>query len=305
MELLEQLCGIHAPSGNEAAMKEFILEYVSKEKKHWIVQPEIFSGEQFQDCIVLVFGKKPRTAIFAHMDSIGFTVKYGNEIVKIGGPKTQTGYKLTGSDSKGPIECEMDAPEGSKKSFYTFEREIERGTDLVFKCDFRQSKEYIQSCYMDNRLGCWNALKVAETLEEGIICFSTYEEVGGGSVGFLGKFIYEKYGIQQALISDITWITKGVKDGKGVVISMRDRGIPRRIYINQIIHLADQSGIDYQLEVEDAGGSDGLQLQAAPYPFDWCFIGAAEDNVHTPDEKVHRHDIDCMVKLYQYLMKHL
>ena len=61
---------------------------------------------------------------------------------------------------------------------------------------------------MDNRLGVWNALKVAEKLENGIICFSAWEEHGGGSVGYLAKFIYEKYGVKQALISDITWVTE-------------------------------------------------------------------------------------------------
>ena len=44
---------------------------------------------------------------------------------------------------------------------------------------------------MDNRLGVWNALKVAEKLENGIICFSAWEEHGGGSAGYLAKFIYE------------------------------------------------------------------------------------------------------------------
>ena len=146
---------------------------------------------------------------------------------------------------------------------------------------------------------------MAETLENGIICFSCYEETGGGSVGYLGKYIYETYGVRQALISDITWITDGVKHGKGVAISMRDRGIPRRSYLNKIIALAKESNIPFQLEVEDAGGSDGNQLQASPYPFDWCFIGAAEDNVHTPDEKVHKNDIQAMTDLYKYLMEKL
>ena len=36
------------------------------------------------------------------------------------------------------------------------------------------------------------------------------EEHGGGSVGYLAKFIYEKYGVKQAHISDITWVTEGV-----------------------------------------------------------------------------------------------
>ena len=51
--------------------------------------------------------------------------------------------------------------------------------------------------------------------------------------------------------------------------------------------------------------SDGRELQLSPYPWDWCFIGAAEENVHTPFEKVHKKDIEGMVKLYQVLMKEL
>ncbi|MEC7944727.1 MAG: M20/M25/M40 family metallo-hydrolase, partial [Bacteroidota bacterium] len=138
-----------------------------------------------------------------------------------------------------------------------------------------------------------------------VICFSCWEEVGGGSVGYLGKYIYEKWSVRQALISDITWVTEGVKHGKGVVISRRDSGLPRRSYVDRILKLADESGIPYQIEVESAGGSDGNQLQKSSYPFDWCFVGAPEDHVHSPDEKVHKKDIEAMVQLYTYLMKHL
>ncbi|MDC3253202.1 hypothetical protein OAU25_03015 [Crocinitomicaceae bacterium] len=115
----------------------------------------------------------------------------------------------------------------------------------------------------------------------------------------------ENHGVYQALISDITWVTEGVKHGGGVAISMRDRGLPRRTYLRKIIELADASGVKYQLEVESSGGSDGGVLQKSDLPIDWCFIGAAEDNVHTPDEKVFKYDIACMVELFQYLMKHL
>ena len=86
---------------------------------------------------------------------------------------------------------------------------------------------------------------------------------------------------------------------------MRDSGIPRKSYVNKIINLAKQSQIPFQLEVENAGGSDGNALQRSPYPFDWCFIGAPEDNVHSPDEKVHKSDIESMFKMYDYLMKNL
>ena len=75
--------------------------------------------------------------------------------------------------------------------------------------------------------------------------------------------------------------------------------------IKQIIALAKKSGIKFQLEVENAGGSDGNALQKSPYPIDWCFIGAPEENVHLPTEKVHKEDVEGMHQLYSYLMKYL
>lgn len=305
MELLEKMCGIHAPAGGEQPMTKFVLDYIQSRKNEWKVEPEIFHGDGFQDCIVMVFGK-PRTAVFAHLDSIGFTVKYDNEIVKVGGPVTREGIDLVGMDSNGSIETKLTIKDtDGVKSLHVIDRSLDRGTTLTFKPNFRENDSFVQCCYMDNRLGVWNALKLAETLEDGVICFSCWEEHGGGSVGYLAKFIYENYNVKQALISDITWVTKGVKHGEGVVISMRDSGLPRRSYINRIIDLAKDSAVPFQLEVENAGGSDGNALQRSPYPFDWCFIGAPEDYVHSPDEKVHKKDIECMTALYKYLMKNL
>jgi putative aminopeptidase FrvX len=196
----------------------------------------------------------------------------------------------------------IEDEDGSKELKYVFERDIDRGTILTFRPDFRETDEYIQSPYMDNRLGVWNALKVAETLENGALVFSTYEEHGGNTVGFCAKYLLENYGIRQALISDITWVTHGVKHAGGVAISMRDSGLPRRSYLNKIIAIAKESGVTFQLEVESAGGSDGTMLQKSDLPIDWCFIGAPEDNVHTPDEKVFKFDIMSMVELYRFLM---
>lgn len=300
---LKKLCSIHAPSGSEYPLTDFLLDYINKNKNNWKVTPTIHSGGIFQDSIVLAFGK-PRTAIFAHIDSIGFTVGYGAQLIKIGGPQTESGYKLVGHDDQGPIECELFVNEDDDIS-YIFEREIQRGTTLTFKPEFKESTQFIESCYLDNRLGVYNALKVAETLEDGIISFSCYEEHGGGSAQFLGKFIYEEYGVRQALISDITWVTSGVQHENGVAISLRDSGIPRKRFLDQIIHIAKSSSIPYQLEVESAGGSDANALHKSPYPFDWCFIGAAEDNVHSPYEKVSKQDFESMILLYQLLMKKL
>ncbi|MDO9185312.1 MAG: M20/M25/M40 family metallo-hydrolase [Bacteroidia bacterium] len=308
MKLLKEMCSIHAPSGNEVGMTKFLLNYIKKHQKDWKVKPKVYSGDGFQDCIVLVFGK-PKTAIFAHIDSIGFTVRYGKELMKIGGPRTVDGFELVGEDSKGKVETKLkvviDKKTHETKLEYVYKRDLDRGTELTFKPNWRETKEYVQCCYMDNRLGVWNALKVAETLKDGIIVFSCWEEHGGGSVSYLQKFIYEKYGVKQALISDITWVTPGVPHGKGVAISLRDSLIPRKSYVDRIVEIAKKSKIKYQIEVEGSGGSDAKELQMAENPWDWCFIGAPEDHVHSPDEKVYKNDIEEMVKLYKLLMEKL
>jgi putative aminopeptidase FrvX len=303
MKLLKQLCEVHAPSGEEHAMKEFLLKYISKEKKNWKVEPEIIEGEQFQDCLLLKFGK-PRTAIFAHMDSIGFTVRYFNQLLPIGSPDAEMGAKLVGKDSRGSIDCELEYDK-ENHAFYRFGRTIDRGTSLTYKVNFRDTRSYIQSAYLDDRLGIYNALMVAEKLKDGVIAFGAWEEHGGGSVPYLAKYIYEQWGVRQALISDITWVSDGVEPGKGVAISMRDKNIPRKKFVDRIIHIAQKHKLDYQLEVEGMGSSDGRELQISPYPFDWCFVGAPEQNPHTPDEKVHKQDIKSMIALYERLMKEL
>ena len=302
-ELLKTLCSIHAPSGDEQAMTEYLLNYIQANKKSWKVSPEVYHGTDFQHCIILVFGT-PRTAVFAHIDNIGFTVRYGKQLVKIGGPHVSTGILLTGKDSKGSIECMLNADDEEQLT-YDFEREIDRGTTLNFKSHYRADATAVESCYLDNRLGVYVSLKLCETLEHGIIIFSCWEEHHGGSVPFLAKFIYDRYQLKQALICDITWITEGVEHGKGVVVSMRDSGIPRQVFVRKIIQYLEEGNIPFQLEVEKSGGSDGSELQRQPYPIDWCFIGAGEDFVHTPHERVFLIDIEAMIQAYSLLMKKL
>jgi putative aminopeptidase FrvX len=300
-DILKQLTDVHAPSGNEIEMTKFILNYIERYKTGWNTVPRVHFGGTLQDAILLVFGT-PKTALFAHMDSIGYTVRYGNELVKIGGPHHIDGTILTGKDSKGAIECKLRINEDENKLWYEFDREIDRGTDLVYKSNFREDDTFIQSPYLDNRMGVLCALKVAEQIKDGIICFSTYEEHGGGGAEFIGRVLYEKYHVHQAIISDITWVTNGVKHGEGVAISMRDSGIPRRSYVNRVIEIAKRRNIKYQLEVESSGGSDGNSLQRSPYPFDWCFVGAPSDYVHTANERVHKKDFEEMIKLHIGLM---
>jgi putative aminopeptidase FrvX len=302
MNLLLDLLAIQGVSGDESRISQFILEHINQRKKDWKVLPEVYSGENFHDCILLKFGS-PRTAVFAHMDTIGFMARYENQLVAVGGPEIIDGTVLVGEDSLGLIQCKLKGDEDG--FFHDFGRGIEPGTRLSFKQNVRMDDEFIQAAYLDNRLGVYNALKICEDLAHGWVVFSTYEEHGGGSMPFLLKFIQETAPIKQALISDITWVTDGVRPHEGVVISIRDKFVPRKTFLDKVIFLAKQNKIPYQLEVEESGGSDGREIQFSPYAIDWCFIGAAEDHVHSPDEKVSLLDIESMQKMYAYLLKNL
>ena len=304
MHLLRSLCRVPAPAGNEALLARFVLGHVRSHQAQWQHAPHILADERFQDCILLVFGR-PRTAVFAHLDSVGFTVRYGRQLLPIGGPRAEAGYRLVGRDSQGEIDCTLTIAAETGEWGYAFHRDLDPGTELTFHCDFRETDTTVQSCYLDNRLGVWNALRLCETLEHGIVAFSCGEEHGGGSVAYLAKFIYETYGVRQALISDITWVTEGVRAGRGCAISLRDSLIPRRAYVDRIRAIAVQSGVAHQLEVEGSGGSDAQELQRAAAPWDWCFVGAPEAHVHSPDEQVDKRDIASMLALYQVLMREL
>jgi len=236
------------------------------------------------------------------LDTVGFTVRYSNQLVPIGGPDAEEGTFLVGRDSKGAIECALEYDK-ENHALYKFGRAIDRGTTLSYRVDFKESKQFIESAYLDNRLGVYAALKTAESLTDGVIAFSCWEEHGGGTVPFLAKFIQESWAVRQAVIADITWVTDGVDLGKGVVISIRDRNIPRRVFVDRIIGIAEKHDVEFQLEVEGTGSSDGGELQRSHFPFDWCFVGAPHQHPHSSHEKVYKKDMDAMIRLYQLSMK--
>jgi len=310
-ELLRKLCAIPSTAGDEGEMAKFILKYLSENNKSFSSKPRVFSGAGFQDMVIAVFGE-PRTAIFAHTDTVAYCTAHDNELVKIGNPKAEDGAELqgyiNGKLEKAFLKIKKKKKKGEKEEEilkYTSELQFTTGTPLTYVPDWKETKQFVQSAYMDNRLGVYNALRQAHTMEHGAIVFSTYEEHGGGGAQFAGRFLQENFGVMQALISDVTLLTKHVRHKKGVVISMRDRGIPRQSYVRRIISIAEARGIPHQLEVEKAGGSDGNALQDSSYAWDWCFIGPVEDNYHCPGEKVAKVDIESMVKLYAALMEEL
>jgi putative aminopeptidase FrvX len=302
-DLLKRLCEVQSASGEEWKMKEFITTHVAENRHLWKTRPTLLEGEDYQDCVMLIFGK-PEVAAIAHMDTTGFSVRYQDQLVPIGGPEVSGDETLRGEDDLGEIECQLVLDDDGHVR-YAFGRGIATGTSLVYKSKFLEDDQFIQSPYLDNRIGIYNLLKIAETLENGALVFSCMEEHGGGLVPLLVKYLYENFSINKMFVSDVTWVTEGVHFQRGVVISYRDSSIPRKSFINEVIRTAKTHNISYQTEVEAHGASDGREIQASPYPIDWCFIGPPVEHVHTDHEKIARSDLDSMIIFYKLLMRNI
>lgn len=301
--LLEKLCSISAPSSDESRLSNFIVEYVEKYSFSWRHKPKVICGEDYQDCVMLVWGN-PRTAIVAHLDSVGFMVGYNNQLIPIGSPRCEDGTELVGFQGGKDVSCIFRCLSDGTMTFESSE-ELERGTILTYKPNFREDDEFIVSPFLDDRVGVYIALRLAHSMKNGAIIFTTGEETGAGNVKFCWRYLYKMYHIHNALISDITWITDGIEYGKGCVVSMKDTNLPRRSYVEKILAVAKRENIAIQREIESAGGSDGASLQKIPYAVNWCFVGAAQELPHSPSEKICKSDIDSMYLLYKELMEYL
>ena len=298
-KLLETLCQIQATSGDEERLKGFIIEHVNQHSASWKSVPKIIEGEGFQDNLMLVFGD-PTTAYYSHMDSIGFTCRYHNQLITIGSPEAINGDILIGNDNLGPIECAVSI-DSNGNPFHNFSRTIAPGTPLVYKPNYKKHAESITSSYLDNRLGIFALLQLAKKLEHGVLVFSTYEEHGGGSAAFLAQHLYTAYAITKSIIVDVTWVTEGIQLGHGPVVSLRDAYIPRKKFVDEITTHLDASSLVYQKEVEASGGSDGSEIQRSSLPIDWCFIGVPINNPHASNEEVNVFDIVRLISLLETL----
>ncbi|MCB0497194.1 MAG: aminopeptidase [Cyclobacteriaceae bacterium] len=303
LKLLEALCGVSSTSGNESEMKNFILQVVKKESPKWKCEPQVIEGEGFQDNLMLVFGN-PSIAFYSHMDTVGFTTRYQNQMVTIGSPEPKPDDVLVGEDSMGPVECSLKI-EKNGNVHHQFGRSIEPGTPLTYKPNFKQKDDILVSQGLDNRVGIFVLLELASTLENGALVFTTYEEHGGGSAGYLGDYLYKTFGITKSLIVDVTWATDGVHLGRGPVVSLRDAYIPRRIFVKRILNILEEHCLVYQKEVEGSGGSDGSELQKSALPVDWCFLGVASNYPHSSHEEVNVLDVTRLISVLEILSKTL
>lgn len=313
MKLLEELLAIEGTSGDEGLVTDYLVKELEKSRyglglsKCTITDAYRRShrggtngGMMRVHDNLLVWKGVPKTAIFSHMDIIGFMVGHGDALTRVGGPAPADGNPLIGTRDGKTYKAIYLADDK-----YLSDAPLPTGIRLMYDRKPQITKKRIRSAYLDDRAGVYIALKAFAACNDVALAFTTYEEEDGKGARVCAKILHDELGITQALVSDITWHTKDIKLGKGPVISLRDGYIPRQSYVNRVVDIARASGIKFQLETETAGGSDGGHLQRGETPIDWCFVGPCEKDAHSINECLDRNDLVDSIKLYGELIRKL
>ena len=296
LDLLWELLKHDSPAGDEGPLADWLETWLAREISDARV-------ERLSDSLIVTRGTKPSVAIFAHLDTTGWTLGYDKRLIRIGGPdgklgdgvrpvrRSHTGNTLARrKDGSWKVGGKTDALPGSR---------------WVYAAVPELSGGKITAPYLDNRAGVWAALQALTRCQEIAVAFTVQEETGSQGAQLCARRLYEAHGISQALVADLTWDTKHVKRGRGVAVSLRDSSLPRQRYLDQILALAETSGLPFQREVESSGGSDGAGISRSGVPMDWVFIGAPEKSPHTARECVDVSDLQGMAALLVHLVNGL
>ncbi len=294
IELLIYLQGIPGPSGDEGAIAD-----------ECVRRAEAIPGVAVSRVGDLVVAQKgsPKVAVLAHIDTVGFTLAYDRALYRIGGPNAEGGEEL--AEVQGDGRARLKVRSKDEHTTYSLSgRKGAPGSRWVYAAPLQVRKDRVRGPYLDNRAGVWNALRVLESATDVAVYFTPGEEHSGKGAAIAARMLYAE-GIRKAIISDITWHTASIKCGRGPAISLRDRSVPRRRFLDEVLAAAFASGLPFQVEVESAGGSDGTTLESSSYPIDWVFVGAPQKRPHTVTEECHLCDLAGMTDLTLALVDRL
>jgi putative aminopeptidase FrvX len=291
---LRALVEIEGTSGDEGRIAAAVAERVG-------ALPDVHR-HCLQDNLIVWRGQ-PQVALFAHLDTVGFTLGYERELVRIGGPHVAGGEAVRSTvagvthrgrvvkrDDRWVLDGAPDAPEGSR---------------WVYDSNLELDGVKVRGPYLDNRAGVWSALEVLRACGDVAVAFTANEEHSGRGATTCARWLYDHLRIGQALISDITWHTRFIRRGRGPAVSLRDRNVPRQLYLDRILAAAEASGIPFQREIETDGSSDGGAIERSGIPMDWLFVGAPEEASHTPGEVLDLNDLRDMARLTAHLVRAL
>jgi endoglucanase len=318
IKVLEMLVETPGPSGSEHLIRQKIEDEI---RDH--------VDEMYTDALGNLIARKgskgkggKRVMVSAHTDEIGLMVTHVDDngfarFISIGGVSPLTclgGRVLFMNGTRGVIGIERLAAGEQPTLAHLFidtgatskeDSTVTVGDVAGFERPFLNLGKRLVAKSMDDRAAVAVAIQalkaIKKTVNEIYFVFSTQEEVG------LRGAITAAYGVdpEVGIAIDVTRTgdtPKGVKMavalGDGPAIKVRDASFiadPR--VIDWMVNEAKAQGLPYQMEVLEAGGTDGAAIQRTRAGVPAGCLSIPCRYIHTPSEMVDRDDLERSVAL--------
>ena len=330
LPLLKAICEAPGVSGFERRIRDLIL----REVKDLADEVEV---DNMGNVMAIRRGKTPkRVMVAAHMDEIGFIVNHIDDrgflrFLTLGGfdPKTLTAQRvivhgredLLGVMGTKPIHI-MKAEERSKvvpTSDYFIDlglpaEEVKRlvavGDPVTRERALTEIGNCVTSKSLDNRISVFILIETLRKLRgmdlpyDLYATFTVQEEVGlRGAMGSVGHIDPDfGFGLDVTIAYDVPGSSaheEVTSLGKGTAIKVLDGSVISDYrMVNYLKEKAAAEGIDYQLELLPAGGTDTAAVQR--YGRKGAIAGAISiplRNMHQSTEMVHQRDVQASIDL--------
>ncbi len=325
-ELLMDLSLLHAPTGKEEAVADYMEKHFKK--YGFKVKRDILGN------LIARKGNGKKVLIAAHMDEVSLSVLSVTEkgflkFVKIGGLYDGTlGTQRVRIHAKKPVQgiIGIKAPHlmkeeeakalqkaedlfidvGAKDKKQVAKMGIRPGTHITFESDFVEfANDLVTGKSFDNRAGCAVLLKLAEEAKhpgcELCLVGTVREETGlwGAGTSVFGVKPDLAIALDVCMSSgtpDVSAEKVPVELNKGPTISVIEaggRGLIMEDKLTEWIEsIAKKNGIKYQIEVSERGATDASRMQYACEGFLVASIGIPSRYIHSKAEMVSVKDLN-------------
>lgn len=328
LNVLKDLSETVAPPGFEDRVRA----YITARLEEWGFNYEV---DRLGNIYVKLGRGRPVTAVSAHMDEVGFIVRYvteqgfikvaalgginasaavGTEVVLLGERGDVYGvigatppHLLKGADAQKQLTVEdLFVDVGAFSRDEVLEMGVDIGSPLAFSATFRDLGTCVAGKAFDDRIGCTvllEALRTSSPPSTGTVyaVFTVQEEVGLRGALAAAHRLKPDYGIaiEGTIASDVPGVPELAwitRLGRGPALRSMDRTlIASSRLLGYLKRLAKEAGIKYQLQLSPTSGTDAGSF---------VHVGAAATAISVPCRYIHsplalarKEDIENAIKL--------
>lgn len=325
-KLLKDLVKTYGPSSNEKYIRDFIIEEIEN-------HVDGIRVDNLGNLIAHKKGNGKKIMISSHMDQIGLMVididKSGFlRFINIGGisPYVTLSQKVLFENGTVGVVYSEPVDDMSKLKLENMyidigafskeeaEKMVNIGDICIYHNGFDENDNVVFTSYLDDRVGCFIAIESIKSIEKPkndlYFVFSVQEEVGLRGAKTAAYGISPDVGIALDVTSHgDTPKAKTFAIGldKGVAIKVKDNSVICHPKIKgQLVKVAEENNIPYQMEVLEFGGTDSGAIHLNKEGVPSGVISIPTRYVHSTIEMASKKDIiNCKELLVGFLNSNL